>query len=503
MGEDSDSETLATQGGITFFGNVFRKALGLVFLMVFTRIATESTVGLYYLALSVVLFILGVSNLSLHRTVDYFVPQYLREEDYRGAKGTLVTVVVTAVINAIVVGLALVVARGYVASLFNEPDLETVLPLFALALPLLAVNKVLEASYKTIKRMEFKMYTHDITRPVSKLLIMVVLVSLGWGIFGVVAAYVTAAALSAGVGVVLLARNARWLVDSPTRYVSIQRIMSYSLPLVFAGIIYTTVFQLDYFIIGYFEPSESVGIYRVAVQLSANVVIVNASLTAVFKPMIAERHDDRSALSKHFTLVTRWVTMLTYPVIIVLALAPETYLSILFTASFATAGPVVVVLSVGYLANAIGGPGGMMLEGLGHTRLSLLNSVALVMINFGLGVVLVKRIGILGAAIATIVALSTRVALGVVEIWHLHGVHPFSITQGKMLLAGIPAAAAGWATTVLTHRIALAVCLPIVVSLVYLSALRISGAFVEEDRSVAATIDDRIGWTVFEWIVPR
>jgi O-antigen/teichoic acid export membrane protein len=137
----------------------------------------------------------------------------------------------------------------------------------------------------------------------------------------------------------------------------------------------------------------------------------------------------------------------------------------------------------------------MMLEGLGHTQLSLANAVVLIVVNFALDIALVPRLGVLGAAIGTATALSVRVFAGVLEIRYLYGITPYTATLAQVLLAGIPALfVGGIIATQLSSQLLLIGLLPVGVTLSYAVTLYVLSPFTHDDRLVAERIDDRLGW---------
>jgi O-antigen/teichoic acid export membrane protein len=383
---------------------------------------------------------------------------------------------------------------GFLGAIFDEPRLGNVLPVLALALPLIGLEQVLVGVFNSAKILKYRVYTRSLATPLSRLILIVPLLILGYEAAGLAGAYLLSFLIAACVGAYFFWTKFDWIRDTSRESVSVYSLLRYSLPLTFAGIIYTTVWQLDYFVIGYFLPTAKVGIYRVATQLTSNLVVVSAALTPVYKPMIAEVKRDSPLVGQRYKLATRWITMFTLPLIIVLAIAPKTYLSLLFTPEYAVAGTTVLVLCLGYLSNALGGPEGAMLEGLGHTRLSFINSIILIIVNFTLDVLLVPRYGILGAAIGTSIALTVRITFGVGEIWYLYRVHPFGRPLVRVFAASVPVVVLGYTLlTLIESQLVLAVVLPAVVGIGYVSILPVVGAFTEADEQFARRIDDRLG----------
>ena len=499
MSDEADSGifTLAKQGSITFIGNIFEKALGFAFVVVATHLVSPSKYGVFTLGLSIVLFVQGFTSLNVYRSIDYFVPKFLREEDYGRAKKTLQNVFTIGITVSIVGTVVLSLMRKQIAMLFHEPQLSAILPFFAILIPVQTANRSLLASFNSMKKMQYRVAIRDIINPLTRTLGAIVFVSAGAGLLGLVSGYIIGVTVAVLCGVVFLIWEADWIQTVSVTTISNYDLLSYSLPLVLAGVIYSLVGQIDYFVIGYFLNSADVGQYRVAYLLASNLLIVLTAVTPVFKPMVAENSSNHALLEERYQLATRWVTMLTLPLAITLILAPDVFLSLLFTAEYSLASPAVVALSVGYLLNALFGPEGMMLEGLGNTRLTLVNTLVLVGVNGLLDILLVPEFGILGAGIATGSALALAGLAGVIEIYFLRSIHPFSPRLVRIwTAAALPVIVGQIIVSSLAGRLQTVLLLPVLVVISYVIGLRITDAFTNDDLKIASHIDARLGFSL-------
>jgi O-antigen/teichoic acid export membrane protein len=497
MGADQDSgiATLATQGSITFVGNVVGKGLGFAFVILATRLVTPSEYGIFTLSLSIVIFAQGCGSLNLHRGVDYFVPQLLRDGEYGRAKHTLLKVLVIGSATSIVAALIVILLRKPLSVFFDEPRLPIVLLLFVVFIPLRTVLRTLVAVFNSLKKLKYRVALTNVLNPLFRIVGAVVLVSSGAGLFGLVGGYLLGFVVAIGAGSVFLLYEAEWVrKPAPLANATSNRsLLSYAFPLLFAGVIYSLVGQIDYFIIGIFLQSSDVGHYRVGFLLAANLLIVLRALGPVFKPMIAEA-SETSLVRTRYRVATRWITMCTLPLAITLVLAPEVYLSVFFTEQYLAASAAVIALTVGYVLNASFGPEVMVLEGLGYTRLTLINTIVLVGVNGILDVALVPRYGILGAGIATGTAVTVTGALGVIEIYYLRSVQPFTPELLKVWAASVPPTLVGFGISLIVVEDGiLAVTLPTIILLFYIIGLRVTGSFTQDDIEIAIQMDNKFG----------
>ena len=495
---ETGASTLASQGGIGLVGNVVGKLLGFLFVAVATRLTSSSEYGLFVLAVSIVMFIQGFTSVSIHRSLDYFVPKHLSESNYGKAKKTLQNAFLIGIIFSTVGAVLLVTLRGYIGDLFEEPQLEFVLLILAVLIPIQTINKLLLTTFNSIKRMKYRVLMTNIVNPSVRIISVSIFLLGGAGVLGLVGGHLIGIFVAILFGIAFFLYEVEWFRDATTRPISNRALVSYSLPLVLAGVIYSIVGQIDSFVIGYYLNSTEVGYYRVAYLLGSNLLIVLTAITPIFKPIIAETHSNTDTIQSRFQLATRWVTMLSLPVTITLILAPETYLSLFFTDEYTAASTALVAIVIGYMLNASSGPEGMVLEGLGYTRLTFINSIILVVINAVLDFILIPRIGIVGAGIGTASALTIAGFAGIVEIYLFENSHPYtSRLLRTYFAAGVPVLLGWYLVSILDSRVLIAVTLPIVVVISYIPTLMLGRCFSGDDKQIAHEIDNRIGYPIF------
>ena len=462
-------------------------------LAVITRLVSPSVYGLFVLALAIIHFVQAIASLGLPKAVDYFVPQYLHAGDRGKARGVVLEVTVLVLVSATATALVVFLVADGIAQVFDEPGLGPVLVVLTVTIPLLALYNVILSSFNAIKRLRFRVYTRDFTRPTIRLAATAGLLLVGYGILGLIGGYLLGLLAAILVGAFLIGRRVEQLARVRSSPVSPGPILWYSVPLAFASVIYVVLGQVDSFVIGYFSTAEDVGIYRIGYSVAANLLIIFVSVSPVFKPLIAEARTDDRAVEQRFRTAVRWMMGLTLPMAIVLALGAEAYLTLVFTPQYAIASVVVAVLCLGYLVSVTaGGPDGALLQGLGYSRLVFINTALLLITNVVVSAALVPRLGITGAAIGTASALAIAGIAALVEVYVLRGIHPFSEAFLKVPIAGVPSLISGVVVVLLAPgHVAVALILPIVVLATYGGTLVALGGVTEQDQAVAAHFSPR------------
>ncbi|MFO8114542.1 MAG: flippase [Halorubrum sp.] len=482
-------QTMAEQSGVTFAGELIKKGFGFLVVAMITRLVSPGVYGLFVLSTSVLHLTQVFASAGLHRAIDYFVPQYLDRGEPGRARGVTVQVFGLLLLTSAVTGVGVFFAADALAAAFDEPGVATGLRMLAVALPLLAVFNGLMASYSGIKRLRYRVYVRDITRPTVRLLATVGLLLVGFGLVGIVGGYIIGLVVGILLGIVLLIRR-DVLKGGETVFTSVREILWYGVPLALAGVIFVVMGQVDYFVVGYFMSSDDVGIYRIGYMLAANLLVFFSSLAPVFKPLIAERRQDHDAVAERYQTATRWVLALSLPMAAVLVLGADAYLSLVFTPQYTAASGVVLTLVVGYLVSVTaGGPGGTLLQGLGYSRMVFLNSALLLLANVAFSVLLVPRYGILGAGVGTMLALTLSGTAALLEVYHYRRIHPFTRELGLVVAAWLPAlAVGGLLVTLVSHTLVVALVLPVAVVGTYAFAGRSLGVVTPADVKIAEHI---------------
>lgn len=163
-------------------------------------------------------------------------------------------------------------------------------------------------------------------------------------------------------------------------------------------------------------PAE-VGAFRVAVQ----VMLLIATIVATGENYVSARMagDFRAgrpdlAWAKH-NRATWLMLAIAGPPILLALLFPRELLAIAFGPEFAVAGPALAVMAIGQAVNVAAGPVGGLLTMGGRERLILLNTLVAFAMAVTLSVLLIPKMGLMGAAIAYSVTIGAR--RGMAWLW--------------------------------------------------------------------------------------
>jgi len=486
------------ESGISVAGSVFGNALNYVLLLILTRFLAPEEFGLFALAQSAVAVAIIFVLLGTPRALNRFVPYYLAQGSPGKAKAAIVGVVgLTSTLALVMAVLVAFLASRLAETVFRSPELAPVLRRMAFSIPLLGLAEVVTYAFAGLKELRYRVYTHQIAMPALKTSLALVAFSLGGGLIGWVHAYLAALVLVAALaGGLLVKRLWTRFRGVRTGRPPVREIMSYSWPLTIQNLVLVTASQASILLLGRYRPASEAGVYRVYVYVLLVIVFLVDSFGQIYKPMASEyiaKRDDVNTRSL-YERVGKWRLLGGSIIAIGVMILGGDFIRAFLPSSYHTAVGALVILAGVRLVVLSLGPQGAALEAFGHTRLCLLNAVAMLAGTAGLGFLLIPRYGVYGAAVAAGSGSLIAGIVGLLEVLKLHGLHPFRAGYWRVAAS---AAVAGGVTLALRSIVlgdrpwGLAVAAAVLVA-TYLVALRFLRALDEQDRYVIRRVRARL-----------
>jgi O-antigen/teichoic acid export membrane protein len=435
---------ISRQSGIAFAGTIFTAVLGYVFKVYLARVLGAETLGMYALGMTIISFLGVINVLGLPDSATRFVALYaasrkveaLRRLLWNGTWMLLAT-------NLIFAGLLLEVGPWVATRFYHSPKLVRFLPLFALIMIASALNaffgKVL-AGYKEVGRRT--MVTRFVASPVT-MTMTVLLIGLGAGLWGYLAAQIA----SAAVVMVLLVSLVRRLTPVAARSLDMKKlsiepeVWSFSAAMLGVGLLEFFMGQSDRVALGFYRGAHDVGIYAVAGALVAYEPIILQSINQIFAPVIADIHarGDLVLLGRLFQTLTKWMLGFTLPLATVMIVYARPIMRI-FGHDFEAGWPILVIGTCGQLVNCGVGSVGYLLFMSGNQRRLIRVQAVMALVMIALCVKLVPLWGALGAAVAAAVTNAGTNAWNLLEVRAALKLSPYNRSYLKLLpsLGGVP-----------------------------------------------------------------
>ncbi|WP_435745239.1 oligosaccharide flippase family protein [Nocardioides sp. SYSU DS0663] len=396
---------LGRDSGRTVIGTAVTTLCNFVLLAAIARGLGNSAVGLFSIAFALRAILVLVCGLGMRVALTKFVAGHRARGDGEGLRGSVLLGVALPTVCATVLGGALALAAGPLArELFDNAALVVPLRLVALSLPFAVLMDTSLAATQGFSSMRAYAGIGLTLEPLLRLGLVVAAIAAGAGLDAVTASLPVASAVASMAAVVALRRTMRRV--SPGVRVPWGELLRFASVSWVASLATQGLLWADVLILGVLASAEDVGVYQVATRIVLAAMLMITPLTTAMAPRVAHAHElgDRRGLSERYLGVVRWTWRLTVPLLVGVVVVPGAALSA-FGGDFEAGIVVIHVLAVGAVIEALAAPSAVVLNQTGHNRLNMIINVSALVTNVVLNIVLVPRIGIVGAAIAWSVVL--------------------------------------------------------------------------------------------------
>ena len=399
---NADARTMAKGAAENVGGAFLGACLSFALTLLVTHAISPSRFGLYAIALATVIVAQPAAVLGLDVGAVRFVALHAADGDEPGARGSFqVAFAIVALVSALLTVVLFWQAPWLAAHAFHKPGAAELMRLVSLALPALALTRVVIGALQGLGLMGYAAWVNPL-RVLATVLATVPLLALGFGARGVALAFVPPAWAALAVSLVLLVRalpNA--FAPSPSTWQA-RRMLAFSLPQTLTTMLLQVIMWTDMLVLGRMRAAAEVAVYAICQRLLSPAQIVSTATGQMFAPRIAaeDARGDRRNLGTMLKRVTYWNLAASIPVFALLLVIPGPLLH-LFGSAYSTGATALVILAAGQLFNAATGPLGQVINMSGHPYITLANNAVVAALNVAGCLILIPRYGIVGAAAST------------------------------------------------------------------------------------------------------
>jgi O-antigen/teichoic acid export membrane protein len=323
----------------------------------------------------------------------------------------------------------------------RNPDFVTQVRLMAVFVPLAVLSDALLAATRGYRTMRATVLVEKLARPALQVALLGAVLLVGGSTGAYTLAWTAPYVLSATLAAAWLAHLVRTQPAVPPAGTRIGHMgwefWSFTGPRALASLAQLALQRLDVLLVAALLGFAPAAVYTVAARFVVAGQFANQAIATAVEPRLAEllAAGDLRAANALYQDATAWVVLLVWPVYLGVALFAPAYLA-LFGHGYGgrAALAVVVIMAVaGLLANA-SGMVDVVLAMAGRTGWNMANVTLALIVNVGLNLLLIPRLGIAGAAWAWFAALAVKNAVPLVQIAMTLGVHPF----GRATLLSYP-----------------------------------------------------------------
>jgi O-antigen/teichoic acid export membrane protein len=356
-------------------------------------------------------------------------------------EGARVEVIVAGTLTAAVSGtvgmLLLILFSETLANLFSEPVLRRYLVLVAPFLVLYPLSRIVIAALRVQERSGAMVLTRAFISRAVSLCVLGVAVLLGLDVWIGVSYWLSVPLTIVVVGGLFVFKRLEVSSSERPNRGRFTELWSFSWPLALSSIVFLFLSQLDILMIGAFLDSSDVGYYRAISPLRQSATLFIGAFSFLFLPL-ATQYFERNKVEEFdevFSSVTKWGVLLTLPIILSFVFIPEIVVTTVFGSSYVAASLPLAILTGGLFFRAVAGPNGDVVKAINMPKVELYAGSVGVSVNVFLNVILIPRLGISGAALATVSGYFVYNAVELVFIYREIRVTPFSSDIFKPVVA--------------------------------------------------------------------
>lgn len=303
----------------------------------------------------------------------------------------------------------------------------------AVLLPVAVLSDTLLAATRGWRAMRPTVLLDRLLRPGLQLLVLGALLLLGVHATG---AYALGWVLPYVPTALLAGYALRRLLGDEAEAGAVQGFWRFTAPRAVASVAQLALQRVDILLVAALAGLRAAAMYAVAGRFMALGQLANQSILLSVQPRLAELlgAGDRAGANALYQTATGWLVLVAWPMYLGTAVFASVYLG-LFGAAYRGAVPVVVVLALAMLVATGCGMVDTVLAMAGRTSWNLANVLLALAVNVCVDLVLIPRIGALGAAVGLAASVLTNNLVPLGQVGLALGLHPFG--RAMFVAAGL------------------------------------------------------------------
>lgn len=428
--------TVARGGALGLIGAAVSAVSGFALVVVVTRTLEPEDAGVFFAATAAFLMISAIGSLGTDAGLARFVLRLEAEGRHGDVRRVIGSALVTVLVLSGVLGIALVLLARSLSAALGWTEADASLPvLFAVALPVAVLADFALSGTRAFGLIRPTVVVDRVVRAGGQAVIATLVVTLGGGLVWLTAGWLAAYAVAAALAVVALQRQSgqrraagrRYpaAVSGPGRPVApvgdaVREFWRFTWPRGLTRLGQIGIQKADIVLVAALRSPGEAAVYTAATRFVALGQFATQALQQVLQPRFTAIlvHEDKATLREVYQVATAWNVLLTWPVYLVIGCAPAAYLGV-FGDEYAGASgavAVVVVMMLAMLFAVASGPVDTLLLMAGRSGRSLVNASVALAVDIGLCLLLLPRVGIVGAALAWAAAVVTRCSLAYLQV---------------------------------------------------------------------------------------
>jgi len=492
---------IAKGSGVAFVGSLAGLFFAFIGRVLIARFGTEADYGVFSLAFAILSICAIIGTLGLRGGVARSIAYARGKNDSLRVQRLIPASIQFGLMASFALGIIVFFTSDIIASkIFHDAALALPLKIFAFGIPFFTLINVFISIFRGFDNIKPTVYFHDILRNLLFPAFLLPLICFSLPFTGIYYALLASLVISCVALIVYAVKRLPSPVELTSRVIAspvAKELLFFSLPLLGVAMLWLTVAWTDTLMLGGLRTSADVGLYNAAHPVAQFISAPLAAMLLIYMPVTSGLYaqGSMSEIRRNFSILTKWLCSATLPLFLILFLFPETVLSFLFGVSYAPAATALRILSLGFIINNFLGPNGATLIAMGEVRFMMWATAAAAVLNVGLNIALIPPLGIEGAAIASIAAITSTNLIRCWKLYSLSGAQPLSKNLIKPILASLAVVSLIYfiAISFLTITLWMLPLLFILYYAIYGVAILLTKSFDPEDITMLLAVEKMVG----------
>jgi O-antigen/teichoic acid export membrane protein len=398
---------------IEFAGQIVATAANALLVVVLARVLDPDGYGLLFLATSIFALAGLFSKLGLANSAARYISEY-RERNPGQIRHILRRTLEINILTILLVSVVLLLGFETIANVLGEPELAPFLVFGFLFITFVSLTGFVRLISQGFEDISLAATVHVINHS-GRLLFAVALILLGYGALGALGGFIIASGVASAIGMgILYFRYYRGFPSGETIEPGLtRRILEYNVPLTITGLSGKIDKKVDTILVGLFLDPVAVSFYVLSKQIVAFVETPSNALGFSISPTYGKQKvtDELSTAAKMFETSLVHTLLLYVPAATGIVLVAEPAIEFVFGESYLGAVPIIQVLSIYVILSAVTNITDYPLDYLGRAKVRSVAKGVASLGNVVLNILLIPSVGVVGAAVATVITHSFYVCI--------------------------------------------------------------------------------------------
>jgi O-antigen/teichoic acid export membrane protein len=392
---------------IVFVINILAAFLGYLIRIVLARNLTVAEYGLFFAFFTLISFLGVFIGLGTGDALVRYIPEFIAKKKHDKIKNAVIITIIVTIASMIVIGAGLLIFSDFLAEHYFKNSMAVpALFLFIIMMFVLNLKGILRWVYQAFQNMRLFSLIY-LVENIFILMLLLCFFAFKKNIFTASYAYIFAYLLVLIIFSPLAFKTLNFSKHKTLLKKELfTKLLRFGIPIMVSSIGGMIIVYTDTLVLTYFRSMQEVGIYNVVVPTAMILQFFATSVATVAFPMVAElwarkKHD---YLESGLKMLYNYSFIFMVPAVLIAFSFSETILRLMFGEQYIGGALTMQILLISIIFLGLHSITSTILVGIGKPVISTKILLEGALINLGLNLLIIPSLGIVGAAISSLIA---------------------------------------------------------------------------------------------------